>query len=202
MNTNCKLEIVSCKTFLVYCIVQKFDGKVWQIWWMVVNSSYQNNYYYCLALVNTWPSHLSSFVFASFVKVFPVKLLHYMVTSLYYTIWFNVAAAVTSCNKYTVYVVHLMVILIWQFSEFVFTCQIKCMHCLHSSISICDLDSPCRQTKYWPIYITYQFAKLNVRQMYDIYGVSYCSTVHCMGYSLDYSSLLFCSWFPTSTIWS
>ena len=29
---------------------------------------------------------------------------------------------------YTVYVVHFAVILIWQFGEFVFICQIKCTH--------------------------------------------------------------------------
>ena len=59
--------------------------------------------------------------------------------------------------------------LIWRFGEFVFICQIKCTHCLHSSISIHDLDSPCHQTKYLPIYITYQFTKLNVCQMCRVY---------------------------------
>ena len=34
------------------------------------------------------------------------------------------------------------------------------MDCLHSSVSVHDLDSSCRQTKYLPIYITYQFIKL------------------------------------------
>ena len=62
-----------------------------------------------------------------------------------------------------------MVILIWLFGKFVFIRQIKCMHSLHLSVSIlCDLDSPCRQTKYPPIYITYQFAKLYVHQMYRV----------------------------------
>ena len=58
----------------------------------------------------------------------------------------------------TVYMVHLMVILIWWFCEFVFIRQIKCTHCLHSSVSIHDLHSPCRRTKYLPIYISHKFA--------------------------------------------
>ena len=33
-----------------------------------------------------------------------------------------------------------------------------------------DLDNPCHQTKYSPIYITYQFAKLYVCQMYHVNG--------------------------------
>ena len=36
---------------------------------------------------------------------------------------------------YTVYMVHLMVILIWQSGKFVFICQIKYMHCLQSYVS-------------------------------------------------------------------
>ena len=60
----------------------------------------------------------------------------------------------------TIYVVHFTVILIWQVGEFVFIHQIKCMHAVHSSVSTHDTNSPCCQTKYPPIYITYQFAKL------------------------------------------
>ena len=67
-----------------------------------------------------------------------------------------------------------MVILIWQFGEFVFIRQIKCTHCLHSSATIRDLDSPSHQTKDPPIYITYQFAKLYVRQMYHVYDIGFC----------------------------
>ena len=44
---------------------------------------------------------------------------------------------------HTVYVVHLTVILIWQFGKFVFIHQIKCTHCLYLAVSIHDLDSPC-----------------------------------------------------------
>ena len=67
-----------------------------------------------------------------------------------------------------------MVILIWRFGKFVFIHQIKCMHCLHSYVSmifLCDLDSPCHQTEYLPIYITCQFAKIYVHQMYYTYGI-------------------------------
>ena len=72
---------------------------------------------------------------------------------------------------HTVYAEHLTVILIWRLGKFVFILQIKCMHCLHLSVSICDLDSPCRQIKYPPIYITYQFAILYVCQIYRVYGI-------------------------------
>ena len=81
----------------------------------------------------------------------------------------------TLALPYTVYAVNLTVILIWQFGEFIFIHQIKCTHCLHSSVSIHDLDSPCYQTKYPPIYITYQFAKLYVHQRYRVYGINISS---------------------------
>ena len=75
---------------------------------------------------------------------------------------------------HTVYMVHLMVILIWRFGKFVFICQIKCTHCLHSFVSIRDLDSPCRQTKYLPIYITYT----NSPNFMSTKCTTYTRTVH------------------------
>ena len=80
----------------------------------------------------------------------------------------------TLFGEVTVYVVHLTVILFWRFGEFIFIHQIKCTHCLHSYVSMIflrDLDNPCCQTKYPPIYITYQFAKLYDCQMYSVYGM-------------------------------
>ena len=70
----------------------------------------------------------------------------------------------------TIYAVHLTMILIWRFGKFISIHQIKCTHCLHLCVSIHDLHSPCIQTKCPPIYITYQFAKLYVHQMYLIYS--------------------------------
>ena len=51
---------------------------------------------------------------------------------------------------------------------------------------------PCRQTKYPPIYITYQFAKLHVCQMYHIYGMLTSQT--------KFSRNQACTWFKNLPI--
>ena len=61
----------------VYTVAQKFDGNKFAEW---LSNFFLSKYYY-LALVNMRPQSFAcqSFVGASFVKVFPVKLLQYTV---------------------------------------------------------------------------------------------------------------------------
>ena len=82
----------------------------------------------------------------------------------------------------TAYMVHLTVILIWRFGEFVFIHQIKCTHTLHlyvSMIFLHGLDNPCCQTNYPPIYIIYQFTKPYFHRMYHIYSILYLANILC-----------------------
>ena len=68
----------------------------------------------------------------------------------------------------------------------------KCTNCLHSSIFIRDLDSPCHQTKYPPIYITYQFAKLELRSW--VHGLEILSTTSGKAASHAVTMPLFWRW--------
>ena len=74
---------------------------------------------------------------------------------------------------YTVYAVHLAVILIWRFGRFSSDYQIKITAniVVLSQALILMMNELIRQTKCLPICFPSQTAKLNVCQMYHSYGI-------------------------------
>ena len=79
-------------------------------------------------------------------------------------------------RSHTIYAVHLVVILVWQFGfdrQIQYTSTLIVVMCImRISQAIYTHYCSFRQTKFPPICITFRFAKLDVHQIYCVYGMS------------------------------